>query len=167
MIERWCTVSQPKNTGWALVNFGFASVVALAVLGIAAGVAVGHRGSDASGTVRIVPVATSTDAAPQRTVEGWLTDIRQQLAIRPDQAAAWQKYADAMKGLDASRIELERQLAAGVARDVPAERARHAMLLTTALNDLEDHLSPEQQTSVRLLTQVLADTVICRELAAR
>jgi hypothetical protein len=41
------------------------------------------------------------------------------------------------------------------------------MLLTTALNELEDHLSPEQQNSVRLLTRVLADTVICRELAAR
>jgi hypothetical protein len=151
----------------ALVNFGFASAVVLAVFGIAAGVAVGHRGSDASGTVRIVPATASTDAAPQRTVEGWLADIRQQLSIRPDQADAWQKYADAMTGLDASRIELERQLAGGVARDVPAERARHAMLLTTALNELEDHLSPQQQTSVRLLTQVLADTVICRELAVR
>jgi hypothetical protein len=156
-----------KNTGWALVNFVFASAVALAVLGIAAGVAVGHRGSDTSGTVRIVPVTASADAAPQRTVEEWLADIRHQLAIRPDQAAAWQKYASAMTDLDSSRLELEHQLAGGVARDVPAERARHAMLLTTALNELEDHLSPEQQTSVRLLTQVLADTVICRELAAR
>jgi hypothetical protein len=149
------------------VNFGFASAVGIAVLGIAAGVTVGHRGSDVSGTVRIVPTIVSTDSAPQRTVEGWLADIRQQLAIRPDQAAAWQKYTDAMTGLDASRLELERQLASGVARDVPAERARHAMLLTTALNELEDHLSPKQQTSVRLLTQVLADTVICRELAVR
>jgi hypothetical protein len=156
-----------KNTGWTLVNFGFASAVVLAVLGIAAGVTIGHRGSDASGTVRIVPGTASADAAPQRTVEGWLADIRQQLAIRPDQAAAWQKYADALTGLDASRLDLERQLAGGVARDVPAERARHAMLLTTALNDLQDHLSPEQQTSVRLLTRVLADTVICRELAVR
>jgi hypothetical protein len=156
-----------KNTGWTLVNFGFVSAVVLAVLGIAAGVAVGHRGPDASSTVRIVPVTASADAAPQRTVEGWLADIRQQLAIRPDQAAAWQKYADAMTGLDASRLELERQLADGVKRDVPAERARHAMLLTTALNELEDHLSPQQQTSLRLLTQVLADTVICRELAVR
>jgi hypothetical protein len=149
------------------VNFGFASAVGIAVLGIAAGVTVGHRGSDVSGTVRIVPGTVSTDSTPQRTVEGWLADIRQQLAIRPDQAAAWQKYTDAMTGLDASRLELERQLAGGVARDVPAERARHAMLLTTALNELEDHLSPKQQTSVRLLTQVLADTVICRELAVR
>ena len=149
------------------MNFGFASAVVLAALGIVAGVAVGHRGPDASGTVRIVPVTVSTNAAPQRTVEGWLADIRQQLAIRPDQAAAWQKYADAMIGLDVSRLELERQLAGGVARDVPAERARHAMLLTTALNELEDHLSPEQQNSVRLLTRVLADTVICRELATR
>ena len=149
------------------MNFGFASAVVLAALGIVAGVAVGHRGPDASGTVRIVPVTVSTNAAPQRTVEGWLADIRQQLAIRPDQAAAWQKYADAMIGLDVSRLELERQLAGGVARDVPAERARHAMLLTTALNELEDHLSPEQQNSVRLLTRVLADTVICRELAVR
>lgn len=156
-----------KNTGQTLVNFGFASAVVLAVLGIAAGVAVGHRGPDASGTVRIVPVTVSADVAPQRTVEGWLADIRQQLAIRPDQAVAWQKYADAMNGLHASRLELERQLAGGVARDVPAERARHAMLLTAALDELEDHLSPEQQTSVRLLTRVLADTVICRELAAR
>ena len=72
-----------------------------------------------------------------------------------------------MTGLDASRTDLERQLAGGVARDVPAERARHAMLLTTALTELEDHLSPEQQNSVRLLTRVLADTVICRELATR
>jgi hypothetical protein len=150
-----------------LVNFGFASAVVLAVLGIAAGVAVGHRGPDTSGTVRIVPVTVSTNADPQRTVEGWLADIRQRLAIRPDQAAAWQKYADAMQGLDASRTDLEHQLADGVARDVPAERARHAMLLTTAPNELEDHLSPEQQSSVRLLTRILADTVICRELAAR
>jgi hypothetical protein len=149
------------------VNFGFASAVGIAVLGIAAGVTVGHRGSDVSGTVRIVPSTVSTDSTPQRAVEGWLADIRQQLAIRPDQAAAWQKYTDAMTGLDASRLELEHQLAGGVARDVPAERARHAMLLTTALNELEDHLSPKQQTSVRLLTQVLADTVICRELAVR
>jgi len=149
------------------VNFGFASAVVFAVLGIAGGLAVGHRGSDASGTVRIVAGTVSTDAAPQRTVDGWLADIRQQLAIRPDQGAAWQKYADAMTGLDASRTDLERQLAGGVARDVPAERARHAMLLTTALTELEDHLSPEQQNSVRLLTRVLADTVICRELATR
>ena len=149
------------------MNFGIASAVVLAVVGIAAGVAVGHRGSDASGAARIVPVTVSTDAAPQRTVGGWLADIRQQLAIRPDQAAAWQRYADAMTGLDASRLDLERQLAGGVARDVPAERARHAMRLTTALNDLEDHLSPEQKTSVRLITRVLADTVICRELADR
>ena len=56
------------------MNFGFASAVVLAVLGIAAGVAVGHRGSDASGVVRIVPAGASTDAAPQRTVEGWLAD---------------------------------------------------------------------------------------------
>jgi len=43
-----------------LVNFGFASAVVLAALGIAAGVAIGHRGPDASGTVRIVPATEST-----------------------------------------------------------------------------------------------------------
>jgi hypothetical protein len=153
--------------GWTLVNLRFTAAGALAILGIVAGVVIGHRGSDASGAVRIVPVAATSDAAPQRTVEAWLVEIRQRLAIRPDQATAWQRYANAMTNLDESRLELERQVANGEARDIAAERARHAMLLTTALNELEDHLLPQQQTDVRLLTQVLADTVICRELAVR
>jgi hypothetical protein len=149
------------------VNLRFAAAAALAVVGIAAGVVIGHRGSDASGAVRIVPSAAPFDAVPQRSVEAWLAEIRQRLAIRPDQATAWQSYANAMTSLDESRLELERQVANGEARDIAAERARHAMLLTTALNELQEHLSPQQQTDVRLLTQVLADAVICRELAVR
>ena len=69
--------------------------------------------------------------------------------------------------LDLSRLELERHVVDGEARDIAAERVRHAMLLATALNELQDHPSPKQQADSLLLTQVLADTVICRERAMR
>ena len=72
-----------------------------------------------------------------------------------------------MTGLDRSRRALELQLASGATQDVGAERARHALVLATALDELADHLSPRQQADARQLTQFLASTVICRELAVR
>ena len=53
-------------------------------------------------------------------------------------------------------VALERDRTAGTAQDIEAERGRHALALTSALSKLERHLSPEQRTKARLLTQVLA-----------
>ena len=160
MPQRRVTVPEMVST-----KVRFAAVCGVAGLGIAAGAAVGHRGSDAA---RIVTVtATHVESTGQNSLADWLDEMRQRLALRSDQSAAWQKYADVITGLDRSRRALELQLASGATQDVGAERARHALVLATALDELAAHLSPRQQADARQLTQFLASTVICRELAVR
>jgi hypothetical protein len=153
--------------GIALVNLAFALSCAVAGLGIAAGIVAGQRGSDPSGAVRIVPDAVVTAATSQRSTADWIGDAQRDLGIRPDQSTAWQSYAATMRDLETSRVELERQRMTADMRALAEERARHAMVLGNALAELERHLSPEQQTKARLLTRLLAETVICRELAVR
>jgi hypothetical protein len=153
--------------GIASVSLTFPLSCAVAALGIAAGIVAGHRGSDASGAALIVPDSVAVATAPQRATADWLADAGRDLGIGPDQAAAWQSYAETMKDLQMSRVGLEQQQAAGGGRDIASERARHAMVLAAALAELQRHLSPEQQTRARLLTRILAETVICRELAVR
>jgi hypothetical protein len=146
------------------VHFAFAPACVVAGLGIAAGILSGHRGSDDHAVVPFHDSALVT-TAPQRSTLDWLRTLHHDLAIHPDQASAWQAYANTMTKLETSRIELDSQLKGGEARDLRAERARHAMVLASALAELERHLSPEQQTKARLLTMILAESVICRELA--
>jgi hypothetical protein len=139
----------------------------LAGLAIIGGIFAGHSGTDASGAVRIVPDSDVVIATAEKPTAEWLADIRRELAIGPDQAPAWRNYVDAMTELERSRIELDRRRATGAVRDIETERARHAMMLAAALAELERYLSPEHQTKARLLTQILAETVICREQAVR
>jgi len=64
-------------------------------------------------------------------------------------------------------VRIARAMVAGGTRDVESERARHAMVVANALAELNQHLSPEQQTKARLLTVILAASVICRELGVQ
>jgi hypothetical protein len=150
-----------------LVNRAFGLGCVIAGIGIAGGIAAGHRDSQTYGNVLIVTDAAAVGTVPQPSTEGWLGDLRRDLAIRPDQEPAWQAYADTMMLLEASRIELERRGTNASSGDIEAERARHAMVLANALDELAHHLSLEQQTKARLLTRILSETVICRQLAIR
>jgi hypothetical protein len=149
-----------------LVHIAVTLGYVLVGLAIAAGVVTGHHGSDTPSDVRIVAHPTITRPL-QRSTADWLGDFRRDLAIRPDQVPAWQSYANTMADLEISRDELERELVAGGTRDVESERARHAMVVANALAELNQHLSPEQQTKARLLTVILAASVICRELGVQ
>jgi hypothetical protein len=70
-----------------------------------------------------------------------------------------------MLSLQTSRLEFERKVADGATHDLQMARARHAMTLASAVDELDQHLSREQQTYVRRLTQILAATVVCGELS--
>jgi len=155
------------DTPGALVNFAFTLSCAVVAVAIAADIVAEHSEGRVPSDLRIIPDTAAVATMPQGPTTDWLANAERDLAIRPDQAAAWQAYSNAMFDLEASRIEWEHQFAAGLGQSVEAERGRHAMALANAMAELERHLSPEQQTKSRLFTRILAATVICRELAVR
>ncbi len=132
-----------------LVKARFALVWALVCAGIAAGAAFGFRDSDGAGPGRVVqPLSTVTGG--QSGLADWLSDLHQRFAIGPNQEAAWRHYADAVRALHQARLQ---------ARDTDMAP------LARALDDLQDRLSPQQMSELRLATQVLADDATCRGLS--
>ena len=138
----------------ARVNSRFAIACVVAGAGFAAALAIGHRSPETLGPGRIVPPRTASDGGEQPALSGWLFDLQRRLAIRPDQMPAWQQYAEAVRALHRSRLE-------------PAQPPSTMPTLAAAFDQLEGQLSPRQQADARVLTQVLFDAPICRDLAIR
>ncbi len=70
-----------------------------------------------------------------------------------------------MLQLERMTQDYERRLAAGARLDEAAERARHALLFGSAMNQMDQSLSPDQSAAVHRLTDELASKVICKGLS--
>lgn len=145
------------------INVRLAAAFVLAAAGLAAGLATGDDASGGFGTVHPPATASSDGAAPE-ALSDRLAEIRRSLAISPDQEAAWQDYVDAMRYLDQATHDFEQRQAEGGAQDDQMERNRHALLLGSAIGDLQRSLSPDQFARARRLTEDLASSVTCMGL---
>lgn len=70
-----------------------------------------------------------------------------------------------MSQLEQLTREYERRLASGERVDETAERARHALLFGSAMNQMDETLSPQQSAIVHRLTDELASKLICKGLS--
>lgn len=143
------------------INVRLAAALALAAAGLATGLATSDDASGGFGTVHPPATASSDGAAPE-ALSDRLAEIRRSLDIRPDQEAAWQDYVDAMRTLDQATHDFEqRQAEDGAQQDEQTEGSRHALLLGSAIGDLQKSLSPDQFARARHLTEDLASSVTC------
>lgn len=149
-----------------IIDLRLAAAFAIAAAGLGAAFAAGEHGSGGFGTIRApaVAVAAPGDAAMSKDLSDRLAEIRQSLAIRPDQEPAWRDYAEAMRHLDRATKDFEQRQANADALDVDKERSRHALLLGAAIGDLQRNLSPDQFARARRLAEDLASVVTCAAL---
>jgi len=146
------------------IKVGLAVALALAAAGLAAGLATGNDASGGFGTIRPPAATASNNGVAPEALSDRLAEIRRSLAIRPEQEAAWQDYANAMRYLDQATHDFEQRQADGDTQDDEMERSRHALLLGAAIGDLQKSLSPDQFARARRLTEDLASSVTCAGL---
>lgn len=146
------------------VNIQFAGALAVAVTGLAAGLLT--AGSHDNARMNIVSAGIpAPPVATPRALTDRLDEIHRLLVIRPDQKDAWQRYAGTLLQLNRESRHLLQRVANGEAQDDGTERVLHALTLAAAFGELEKNLSAGQIAQARLLTQDLADGLICRGLA--
>lgn len=142
----------------------FSAALAIAAGGLVVGFMEDPGGSSGFGVVR-----TGSDSAPgvaaPKDLAGRLEALRRLAGIHPDQQSAWRDFARAMSQLDQLTMDYERRLAAGQRVDETAERAGHALLFGSAMNQMDETLSPDQSTVVHRLTDELVSKFICKGLS--
>lgn len=101
-------------------------------------------------------------AQPTESVADKLEEMHRKLAIRPEQEAAWHRYADAIGELDrSSQVIAERQPADAT------QRLMHALALNAAVTDLQSKLTGPQVDQARLLTDRMSVAFICKDTTTR
>ncbi|MEJ0092242.1 MAG: hypothetical protein WDN46_02065 [Methylocella sp.] len=142
----------------------FAAALAVAGIGVIVGIAGDFGGSSGFGVVRSSFDQAAGVPAPG-DLAGRLEEVRRLARIDPNQDSAWRDFASSMLRLERLTQDYERRLAAGERLDEAAERARHALLFGSAMNQMDQSLSPEQSAAVHRLTDELASKVICKSLS--
>lgn len=142
----------------------FPAALTIAAAGLFVGLMGDPGGSNGFGVVR-----AGSDAAPgvaePKDLAGRLEGIHRLAGIHPGQDSAWRDFARTMSQLEQLTGEYERRLASGERVDETAERARHALLFGSAMNRMDETLSPQQSAIVHRLTDELASKLICKGLS--
>lgn len=142
------------------------AILAVALAGASAAVWTAEPVAEFGRVSAALPAIVRRDAADGTARSAGLAEelraIARSARIRPDQEAAWTRFAGVVSTLDGLTRAHDRRRAAGEAIDDEAERASHALLLGGALADLYEVLSPGQAATVRRLTGDLTRTVVCR-----
>jgi len=144
----------------------FLLALAVAAIGVSAGLAMFDRGSGGFGIVRAVSETGPAVASTRPALAERLAELHQALVIRAEQEGAWRNFADAMYQLDRLTRDFERRTAASERLDTAEERTRHALILGSALGEIGKSLSPDQFAGIRRATDELTSSVICRGLAS-